>query len=700
MSDIKRKVSRLLRMPPREILSRAVEQWHVSREGFTALTGFGIGRLATFGQSDACASLSGTCSKPFYGVQPSISRDESSRSFSALFPGRVESIVREAEAICAGSIRLLGQEVQVGSDEIDWRLDWETGDRWPLVFYRRILLVDAARQSDPKRVWELNRQQFLLTLGKAYSLTGERKFAAQAVRLIESWIKQNPPYKGVNWRDGLEVGLRLISWAWTLRLISDFEEIDEDVSRTIVRSIFCQLGFIEQHLSVYTSPNTHVLGEALALFVISLYFRGMDGTDRRAATALQILESQLAEQVGDDGGHKEKSTYYHCYALDMYLLATVLGKQHGISFSAAWMRRVEKMAEYLLATMRPDGSLARLGDDDGGRTIRVGDADYYRPGSLLALSAVLFDRGDFKHVAGDLAEEVYWILGMEGVEADDRLEAREPAQTHFWHSEARTTSIRTGWKREDTWLICQEYPMGMQSAGHSHAGLLSFELVLCGRLLILDPGTYSYLTSSPWRDYFRGQKAHTTVAIDEMEWFRPDGPFRWQENSPVKGVSPETPDSTGITLGYEAAGRAGSIHHTRKFEVVSQQAVTVEDRFMGEENHTLRYRLQFAPGCRIERVGRDAIEIRLGEDCASLNLGGFGELNWNLWEGSLEPMAGWVSPHYGQKCPAPTLCLEETVQLPAVRTLSFEMMSGQEARSRRGAAADIQQTVNISGKGL
>src|SRR2546430_2134468 len=72
---------------------------------------------------------------------------------------------------------------------------------------------------DPKVIHELNRHQHLPRLAKAFFLTGEERYAAEALAQMESWIEQNPRWNGVNWQSSLEIAVRAMSWMWTIFLL-------------------------------------------------------------------------------------------------------------------------------------------------------------------------------------------------------------------------------------------------------------------------------------------------------------------------------------------------------------------------------------------------------------------------------------------------------------------------------------------------
>src|SRR5438105_15478153 len=81
-----------------------------------------------------------------------------------------------------------------------------------------------------------------------------------------------------------------------------------------------QLSHIEQNLSYYFSPNTHLLGEALALYVCGRSLPLLRCSADREALGRRVLLDEAHRQVSCDGGHCERSTHYHRYTLDFYLL--------------------------------------------------------------------------------------------------------------------------------------------------------------------------------------------------------------------------------------------------------------------------------------------------------------------------------------------------------------------------------------------
>jgi hypothetical protein len=53
--------------------------------------------------------------------------------------------------------------------------------------------------------------------------------------------------------------------------------------------------------------------------------------------------------------------------------------------------------------------------------------------------------------------------------------------------------------------------------GHAHNDKLSFDLLLCGENVVVDPGTYLYTPLPDQRNRFRATAAHNTLVVSEME---------------------------------------------------------------------------------------------------------------------------------------------------------------------------------------
>src|SRR6185369_8102054 len=125
-------------------------------------------------------------------------------------PEAMREVIARAERSMAGRFDLLGYRGLSFGTPVDWHLDPVSGRRAPLVHWSRIDPLDAAVVGDAKVVWELNRHQWLVTLGQAYASTGDERFARAFAARVNDWLDANPPGMGINWTSSLELALRVM----------------------------------------------------------------------------------------------------------------------------------------------------------------------------------------------------------------------------------------------------------------------------------------------------------------------------------------------------------------------------------------------------------------------------------------------------------------------------------------------------------
>ncbi len=193
-----------------------------------------------------------------------------------------------ADQVAGGKFDLLGYKSLIFSDTgdaepIDWHFDPVHRRRAPQSYWSRVPYLEPSC-GDHKVVWELNRHQSWLQLGRAYWLTGDDRYRDVFIGHLDSWMRANPPLSGVNWASMLELALRSISWVWALHFFA-LEESAGARDRSpwsvdLLLGLDRQLTLVERNLSRYFSPNTHLLGEALALYVAGRALPEL----RRAAT--------------------------------------------------------------------------------------------------------------------------------------------------------------------------------------------------------------------------------------------------------------------------------------------------------------------------------------------------------------------------------------------------------------------------------
>jgi hypothetical protein len=447
-----------------------------------------------------------------------------------VFPAQADVIVLRAEKICRHRFELLGYENLDYGAEIDWHCDVVHGKRAPRKPWFKVKYLDFEEVGDSKVTWELNRHQHLVTLAKAYWLTGEEEFAREIFAQWTHWWKENPYPTGINWVSSLEVGFRTLSWIWTFFLLQECPLFTPELRAQWKGALSLNGRHIETYLSTYFSPNTHLLGEALALFSLGTIFPSLRGAEQWRRRGLEILEREATKQVREDGFYFEQSTYYHVYAVDIFLHARILAGLNGLEVSSEFDQIVQRMLNAVLWLDRA-GVPPMIGDDDGGRLFdpRRNRAEHML--DPLATGAVLYERGDFKSSAGSAREETLWLLGKQGLAEFDALPSAPSAGSTALHDSGLYLMSD---EKSGEQLLIDAGPLGAGSGGHGHADVLSICLVRNGRNLLIDPGTYEYVGNSGERARLRGTGAHNTMQIDGCDQTEGTGPFSWKKFPQVR----------------------------------------------------------------------------------------------------------------------------------------------------------------------
>jgi len=568
------------------------------------------------------------------------------------FPDAAANATASADRIVAGEYDLLGyRRLRFMSPESspstlpDWHYDPVHGCRTPRMFWATVPYLEP-RCGDHKIIWEINRHQQWLKLGRAYWLTGRPAYRDRFIAELLSWLAANPPLVGVNWASMLELGLRTLSWMWALHLFVETDPLDDSPWLVdLLAALDRQSTHIERNLSHYFSPNTHLLGEALALYVGGRALPELAASTRRAALGRRILLNEIERQIASDGGHCERSTHYHRYALDFYSLALIVARNTGDEAAYRFDEAVRKLGRAARLLADGTGRTPHLGDDDGGMLtpITARASDDLR--DSLAIAAELVHQPELS--IGELPEEALWMLGPE----IDPGSARDTS--HFVPSSALP---ETGYYVSRTpagdHLVLDGGPHGYRNGGHAHADALSLTFAVHGVPLLIDPGTACYTTDAAVRDRMRSSALHNTLTLDDRSQSVPDGPFHWSHVAQTQVLTWRT----SRQFDYFEARHDGyrPAEHRRRVLSLHGDLVVVADFVGGTGTHTAAVHWHLDPRWMAEIDTRRAVLVRPGDERISVAVWvPQGEMTAS--RGDALTGLGWWSPAYGRLDPTTTL---------------------------------------------
>ena len=597
-----------------------------------------------------------------------------------LFPETAEQIVQRAERICQHRFDLLGYESLDYGSEIDWHRDRVHGQRAPRKPWFKVKYLDFAEVGDSKVTWELNRHQHLVTLAKAFRLTGDAKFASELFAQWHHWHSQNPYPIGINWASSLEVAFRCLSWLWTYFLMADSPAMPSIFRQSWMRSLAISGRHIESYLSTYFSPNTHLLGEAVALFFIGTLCPEIPSSRRWQQRGWRIVQQEAVRQVRADGLHFEQSTYYHVYAVDFFLHSAILASLNQIEVPKEFDRAIERMLDILAALAR-SGVAPGLGDDDGGRLFDPSRNRLRCMTDPLATGAVLFGRGDFKLAAGGPREETLWLLGESGIDEFQRIPVKQLPESSAAFR-AGGLFLMAGKNRE--WqLVIDAGPQGAHTAGHGHADALSLTLGASGRELLIDSGTYEYVGPDSERDQFRGTRGHNTLMIDGKDQAQPRGPFGWERLPRVQAEGWIAGNTFDLFVGsHDGYSRLPNpVIHRRFVFALKSGLFLVRDLALGFGEYQLDLFWHLGASLREQESGRFVAD---GNGLQFLAVDG------HSWSRKVEEQ--FHSPAYGVKQPHSVLRFSARSQLSAefVTLIAMSTAHASPGKITRIAAASGQ----------
>jgi len=594
-----------------------------------------------------------------------------------------------ADAALEGKFDLLGMRQLFFGRPVDWHRDPMSGNRTPLVPWKRLDSLPTGTGGDIKVVWELNRHQHLVTFGRAFMQFGDERYAAALSDHITGWIRDNPPGLGVNWMSSLEMAFRCISWLWSIAMVRTWSKWPSLPLLDIERSFYVHGQHIERYLSTFFSPNTHLTGEGLGLYYLGTCLPQLKCAERWRNLGRAILVEQLEVQVRPDGVYFEQSTWYQRYTADFYTHFIILAERTGDAIPPRVSDRLAALLDYLMWITRPDGTSPYIGDDDGGKLIRVEACAPNDWRAVLSNGAVMFGRGDYKYVASKCAVETCRLFGSGAKERFDRIWAKPPDVTSRAFADGGFFVMRSGWANDSNYLLVDCGPHGAMNCGHAHADALAIEVAALGTTVLIDPGTCTYTGSAVLRDLFRSTAMHNSVTIDGLSSSVPAGPFKWKHVAKCTTHCwhdhPMFTYFEGSHDGYKRLSDAAT--HTRCLLFVNREYWIMLDSVNAEAGHEYAVHFHMAPGVNAILYGESG-RLAAQADSATLDIIYAGrEGIWNVAD-------GLVSPSYGAK---------ETARhgtYSARSTGAAALLSVLFPRRPDQPAAEIHNLNLVRGKGL
>ncbi|MCG8652543.1 MAG: heparinase II/III family protein, partial [Pirellulales bacterium] len=521
-----RKLKKLRRMSRHEVTTRLAERVRVGRERRLVASGTSAQRQASG------AHLLDQSALLLPGVQPrhlESLREEGSEHHNAWS----SSARARVDEFLAGRWPLFSRICDL-SGPIDWNTDPGGTYQWPLDFYADLPLYNLPTGVDVKYVWELGRHQFLADLGQDWLLNGREQSAAVAVSILRSWIAAAPIYRGIHWTSALEVAMRVISWSWALALLHRYPDWDQAALDEVAGSLQDHGEYLAHHLSYYSSPYNHLIGEAAGLWLVSQLCPEFEQSAHWSELSRSVLCQYGPRQFHTDGFSVEQASSYHAYTLSFLAMVQSTARSAKRPPFDPLNATIQAACQFAAALQMPDGCFPMLGDADSARVCPLLPADYWDFRSTMEWTRLAFDPDYRPQIP---SQEAYWRLGAESLPPA----SVSPASVSPARSSRRALFRQSGYavrKEGRQYLLFDVGPIAdglfsdaTPSTAHGHADQLQVIVWNEQGQLTGDVGMPHYGGDPEWTNYARSSAAHNTIEIPDSGPVRPCGRLEWSHHA-------------------------------------------------------------------------------------------------------------------------------------------------------------------------
>ena len=260
-------------------------------------------------------------------------------------------------------------------------------------------------------------------------------------------------------------------------------------SKDILYSLYLQVLWLEENDERHILAN-HYFENLKTLTFAGGFFRGNDA-ERWLKKGCKGIERQIVEQTLDDGGHYERTPQYHGLMLenylDLYNLALSNSDLFDTDFKELLNRHCIAGLKFHQAILFPDQKIPLFNDSAFGISPSLSELDSY-----------------YQRICGKF----------------DSLEKR------FDQLIDLKSSGFFGYRSGRDMFVIDAGDIGPSyQPGHTHCDMLSYELMLAGRRVVVDSGVFEY-EPGLMRQYVRSTRAHNSVSVDEKEQSEVWGEFR------------------------------------------------------------------------------------------------------------------------------------------------------------------------------
>ncbi len=582
-------------------------------------------------------------------------------------------IINQADDYLQHNFEILGSG-KINLNPIDWHTDFKSGYRWkPKTFYKDYVQVEVNNNADVKIPRELSRCHHFLTLAEAYLLTKDERYTEEFINQISDWIYKNPCARSINWGCTMDVAIRAINWIWSFAIFINSPKINLAVRKIILVSLFEHGMFI--YLNPEKSPvnnHNHYLSDLAGQIYLGLLFEKTALGKKWLIKGVKEFYKEVRLQILPSGVDYERSINYHRLVTEIFTAVIIPLQNSTIEIPFDIYYRLEKMYEFIMHYIKPDGTVPVIGDQDDGRILPFSKQQNIDHRYLLSIGAAFFKRRDFKKYSNGYNADCLFLLGDSSKEKYERLEEKNYQLKSKSFKDAGFFIMRNNKNYMFINISGKSHYNEIPGGTHTHSDLLSFELCINGKSILVDPGSYIYSADSEFRKLFRSTPMHNTVTVDgeNQNVLKKENLWDFERNALPKLNMWESNDFydffDGEHNGYFRLNQI--VLHRRTIHYDKENSFwEICDYLTGEGKHHFELFFHFA----------DEIDFRIHERGIVTNSNNLQAVSFSfesIYELSLSKEENWVSNSYGKKKKAKVLRVSLKEECPvAIKTTIREI---------------------------
>lgn len=418
-------------------------------------------------------------------------------------------IIDEADKIISGQVKYYSYHWKEIGSPPNWFLNTFNGKEFPNTYLHWTKLPDFSEEiGDIKNIWEVSRFDWVITLARAYKISGDVKYLNTINSWLKDWAKNNPLNSGPNWKCGQEASIRVFNLINAgLILNQEFEPTKE-----LASIIYLHLERINGNiLYSIAQDNNHGTSEAAALFIGGAWLMKIDTiaypeASFYASKGRKWLENRVEKLIETDGGFSQHSINYHRVVLDTLSYCEIWRNKLGQpSFSHHFYDKAKAATSWLfLLTDTVTGHAPNFGSNDGALLNNLHSADYRDFSPSVQLASAIFLKS-LKYNEGVWNESLWWLT-------------KESLNFEFQLPKKENKVLSSGYVKlsgSNSWGLLR-FPYFKFRP--SHNDVFHFDLWHKGENILCDAGSYSYNPPIKERTIdLKSVKHHNTVCFDDNE---------------------------------------------------------------------------------------------------------------------------------------------------------------------------------------